>query len=160
MSLLEFVRWCDALPVSVAIRESLWAFAVIEAVHLIALALIGGLILIVDLQLLGFGLAQQPLARLANDNERWLIGALIVMIGTGIALFLSEAEKCYNSTPFWWKIGLLLVAIPYTFTVRRTVIRKDVAGTGMLRDRFVALASLTLWFGVGAAGRWIGFSAG
>ena len=43
-------------PARHAIRDSLWQFAAIEAVHLLALAMIGGAVLIVDLRLLGWTL--------------------------------------------------------------------------------------------------------
>src|SRR5713226_2669711 len=56
MSLLPFFEWCEHTAVGAAIRGSAWLFPVIEAFHLLALALIGGAILIVDLRLLGLGL--------------------------------------------------------------------------------------------------------
>lgn len=160
MGLEQFAAWCDALSVSVAIRESLWAFAVIEAVHLLGLALIGGVVLAVDLNLLGFSLTGRSAAELARDTEPWLIGSLIVMLSTGVALFLSEATKCYHSTPFWWKISALTLVIIFTFTVRRAFLRHEFAVSRPFLGKAVALASLTLWFVVGAGGRWIGFSAG
>ena len=57
--------------------------------------MIGGAILVVDLRLFGFGLRRQPVAQLALDAQRWLIGSLIVMLASGILLFTSEAVKCY-----------------------------------------------------------------
>ena len=56
MSLLSFFEWCEDTAVGHAIRDSLWPFPVIESVHLLALALIGVAILLVDLRLLGLGL--------------------------------------------------------------------------------------------------------
>lgn len=160
MNLEQFVAWCDALPVSAAIRESLWAFAVIEAVHLLGLALIGGVVLAVDLSLLGFPIFGRPVEALARDTEPWLVGSLVVMLTTGVALFLSEATKCYQSTPFWWKISLLFLAIIFTFTLRRQFIRREFVLVWPFAGKFVASVSLALWFGVGMGGRWIGFSAG
>ena len=158
MSLLPFFVWCEASPVGSAIRSSPWAFAVIESVHLLGLAAIGGAVLFVDLRLLGFGLRRQPVASLARDVQPWLVGSLAVMVTTGVALFLSEAVKCYYSTPFWMKMTSLLLATVFTFTVRRRVAMADDASARPLRQKLVALVSLVLWFGVGASGRWIGFS--
>ena len=56
MNLFPFFQWCEATSLGTAIRESTWAFAVIESVHLLALSVIGGAVLLVDLRLLGFGL--------------------------------------------------------------------------------------------------------
>ena len=158
MSLLPFFQWCEATTLGTAIRNSTWAFAVIESGHLLALAMIGGAVLLVDLRLLGLGLRRQTIQDLARDAQPWLIGSLLVMLTTGVALFLSEPTKCYYSTPFWVKMTSLFLAIVFTFTVRRKVTMAEGTRVRPLWYKLVALVSLTLWFGVGAGGRWIGFS--
>ena len=52
---------------------------------------------------------------------------------------------------------LLLVAILFTFTVRRKVALADEKRVGPIWGRVVAFVSLALWFGVGFSGRWIAF---
>ena len=156
MSLLPFFEWCEATWIGDAIRSSLWLFPVIEAVHLLGLCVLGGALLVLDLRMLGVGL-RQPIAEVARDARPWLIGAIAVMLTTGIALFLSESIKCYYNTSFWVKITTLPIALLFTFTVRNRVAR----GGGLnatARTRAIALISLALWFTVAAAGRWIGFS--
>jgi hypothetical protein len=150
-------QWFEATTIGTVVRESLWMFPVIECVHLLALALLGGAVLILDLRLLGLGLRSQPIAQLARQAEPWLIGALAAMVATGIPMFLSEAIKCYFSPPFFYKMTVLLIAIVYTFTVRRRVSRAESGrfATGWLR--LTAFVSLGLWFGVGFSGRWIAF---
>jgi hypothetical protein len=156
MSLLPFFEWCEATWIGDAIRNSFWLFPVIEAVHLLGLCVLGGAVLVLDLRMLGVGL-RQPIAEIARDARPWLLGAIVVMLTTGTALFLSESIKCYYNTSFWVKITTLPVALLYTFTVRRHVaLASGVDATA--RTRAVALVSLLLWFTVAAAGRWIGFS--
>src|SRR5918911_586356 len=104
MDLLPLFQWCEASTVGNAIRTSTWAFAVIESVHLLGLAAIGGAVLVVDLRMLGLGLKRQSVPELAREVQPWLGGSLIVMLVTGVALFLSESIKCYYSTPFWVKM--------------------------------------------------------
>src|SRR5262252_5312932 len=157
--LLPYFQWLSDTRVSQAIGQSSWAFAVVESVHLLALAVIGGAVLMVDLRLLGLGLRDQPIERVARDAFPWFVGSLIVMLITGFGLFMSEAIKCYYRTPFWVKMGSLLLAMIFAFTVRRKV---ALAGEGQVRPiwlKVVAVVSLVLWFAVGASGRWIGFSA-
>ena len=156
--LLPYFQWFETSTVGEWIKNSSWAFAVIESIHLLALAVIGGAVLMLDLRLLGLGLRRQSIPDVAHEAWPWLVASLIVMLVTGFALFASEATKCYYSTPFWVKMTSLSLAIAFTFTVRRKVsLRSD----GQVRPallKLVALVSLTLWFGVGAGGRWIGFS--
>jgi hypothetical protein len=158
MSLLSFFTWIENSAVGGTIRSSNWLFPIIEAFHLLGLAVIGGAVLVVDLRLFGFGLWRQPVAQLARDAQRWLIGSLLVMIATGSLLFTSEAIKCYYHPAFWFKMSSLFLAIVFTFTVRRKVAMADETRVRPLWSKLVALTSVMLWSGVGIGGRWIGFS--
>ena len=158
MDLFPYFEWLASTSLSQAISASTWAFAVIESVHLLALSAIGGAVLLVDLRLLGLGIRSSTLEEVARDAQPWLIGSLVVMLVTGFLLFASEPVKCYNSTPFRVKMLCLALGTIFAFTVRRKV---AMAGEGRVRPiwlKLVAVVSLALWFGVGAGGRWIGFS--
>jgi hypothetical protein len=112
-------------------------------------------VLVVDLRLLGLGLRTQTAAELARQVHPWLVGSLAAIIGTGIPMFLSESLKCFYSPPFWYKMGLLVAAVIFAFTVRRRVLAG--AGGRPIVGRLTAAVSLALWFGVGFSGRWIAF---
>jgi hypothetical protein len=155
MNLLPFFQWCEASGVGTAIRNSLWLFPIIEAIHLLAFAAIGGAILLVDLRLLGLAMRREPPAELSRDAQPWLLGALAVMLTTGTLLFLSESVKCYYSYPFRVKMTALFLAIVFTFTIRRRVATD---GEAPFRGKLVALISIVLWSAVAWGGRWIGFS--
>jgi hypothetical protein len=138
------------------IRQSVWIFPAIEAVHLLALALLGGAVLMLDLRLLGMGLATQPPSAIERQTRPWLIGAVSVMIATGVPLFLSEALKLYDKEAFWVKMGTLIVVLVYTFAVHNPIARRDPT-VGAL-SKTIAAISIVLWLVVATAGRWIGFS--
>ncbi len=152
-----FFRWCESTLIGRAIADSVWAFPILEAVHLLGLCVLGGALLVVDLRLLGAGLTGQPVARLARYARPWLIASLVVMVLTGVPLFLSEAIKAYYNTSFWVKMCTLPVALAFTFGVRERVARREVSDPGVA-GRIAGAVSLALWFTVAAAGRWIGFS--
>ena len=158
MSLLAFFQWCYATPVGETIRDSAWLFPVIEAAHLLGFVLTLGAVLIVELRLLGFGLIRQPVAELAANAQPWLLGGVTLMFASGIPLFMSESIKAYYSFAFWVKMASLFLVLLYTFTLRRRVTRTDLAAERPLLARYLAVMSLTLWFGVAWGGRWIGFS--
>jgi hypothetical protein len=158
LNLLPFIEWVASSSLSHAISTSTWAFAVIESIHLLALSVIGGSVLIVDLRLLGYGIKTQTLAEVARDAQPWFLGSWTVMIVTGLLLFVSEPQKLYYSAPFAAKMACLLLGTIFALTVRRQVTLADEGRVSPLLMKLVALISLTLWFGVGAGGRWIGFS--
>ena len=152
------IEWVAGSPLSKAISTSTWAFAVIESIHLLALSVIGGSVLIVDLKLLGYGIRTQTLAEVARDAQKWFLGSWTVMIVTGLLLFWSEPQKLYYSTPFAVKMICLLLGTIFALTVRRRVTLAAEGRVPAAAMKLVALVSLVLWFGVGAGGRWIGFS--
>lgn len=150
-------EWIEATALGNAIRQSLWLFPVIEAVHLLGLCVLGGAVLMVDLRMLGLGLRTCAIPQVARDARPWFIGALIVMLVTGWALFTSEAIKCYYNTSFWVKMTSLPVATILTLVIRdRMAFRAEMDVT--TTTRIVGITSIALWTVVAAAGRWIGFS--
>ncbi len=155
--LLPFFEWCETVWLGRVVVGSLWLFPVIEAVHLLALSVLGGTVLLVDLRLLGLGLTNRRVDELWRDARPWMIGALAMLICTGVPLFLSEALKCYYNDAFWVKMTTLPFAILFAFTIRARVIRASVRNTAR-RQAMVGALSIALWLTVAAAGRWIGFS--
>ena len=155
--LYEFAQWSEATGLGKMIRNSQYAFPIVEFFHLAALAVIGGAVLLVDMRLLGLGLKKTSVAQLAKDAQPWMTGSLIVMLASGIALYTSEATKCYQSPAFWIKMISLALAMIFTYTVRRRTAAADEQGISPLASRSVGVLSIALWFMVAWGGRWIGF---
>jgi len=155
---LAFFSWCESNWIGAGIRDSRWLFPVIESVHLLGLAALGGVVLVVNLSLLGLGLGRRSAAQLWRDTLPCFFASLAVMLGTGLLLFTSEAVKLYYHEAFWVKMSALLLALLFTATVQRRTALGDPDRVSALRSRAVALGSLLLWSLVGIGGRWIGFS--
>ena len=137
------------------IKDSLWLFPAIEAIHLMALALLGGALLMLDLRLLGTGLVLQPPSIVERATRPWLLAALATMIVTGVLIGISEALKLYDKPAFWVKMAALLSALIFTFAVKLPRARRNVSGA---QAKVLGAVSLALWLIVALAGRWIGFS--
>lgn len=157
MSLLELCRWIQYSAPLVEMRSSPWLFPAIATVHLFGLAMIGGAVLLVDLRLLGFGLRGQPAIDIVRDAERWLIHGLWIALPTGVLLFMCFATKYYYLTFFWVKLAALVLVLLFTFSIRRRVALAAEADTTPVRNRLVAVVSLSLWTTVAVGGRYIGF---
>jgi Family of unknown function (DUF6644) len=159
MSLFEqFCVWCQNLAFSQAMRDSVWKFAMAQALHLCAMSVLIGALLIVDLRMLNRGLKQQPVGQIARSAQPWLVGSFLAMIVTGGMQFVTNAHSRYYSSPiFRWKMGLLVVALIFTFTLRRWVALGDQSRVSPTLVTLVALASIVLWTSVAIGGRAIGF---
>jgi hypothetical protein len=155
MSLLDVFESLEQSGIGLLIRESLWLFPAFEAVHLLGLSVLGGSLLMVDLRLFGVGIRSRTPEQLVRTARPWLVGSLLILMGTGIPLFLSEAVKCYYSYSFWVKMSALGIGLLYTFLIKHPVIRRG-AGSGV--QALIGMLSLAVWLTVAGAGRWIGFS--
>jgi hypothetical protein len=156
--LFAFCQWADGSWFGHGVRDSAWLFPFVEIFHLLALGVLGGTVLIVNLRLLGFGFQREPVAELASDVWPWTIGSLVVMLVSGFLLFSSESLKMYGSSAFRVKMIFLLLAMLFTFTIHRSVTMSDERGKSPWKGKLVALVSLVLWAGVGIAGRAIGIT--
>jgi len=125
-------------------------------VHLLALAMLGGAVLMLDLRLLGVGLVTQPPSVIERQARPWLIGAVCALIATGVPLALSEALKLYDKEAFWVKMSALAAALLFTFALHNPIARRDPVSGVVCKT--LALVSIALWLTVAIAGRWIGFS--
>lgn len=154
--LLPFFERLEAHPLSEAIRESVWFYALDQSVHLVALGVFAGAVLIVDLRLLGRGMREQPLAQVARDAQPWFIGGFLALLVTGIPQLMSTAMKEYYSPFFWFKMEVMVLGLIFTFTVRRKVTLADEARVGPFWGKVVGLVSLAVWGGVAIPARLIG----
>ena len=156
LAVLHFFRWADDSAVGAAIRASTWVFAFIEVFHLLGLTLLLGTVVLVDLRLCGYGLRRQSMAEVASDALPWMLVGMVVTMGSGSLLFVSEAMKCYGSPPFFVKMGFLFTALVFTFTLHRKLTKRSTPPPPVW-GKVAAGLSLFLWFGVGLAGRAIAF---
>ncbi|MGD0773984.1 MAG: DUF6644 family protein [Candidatus Solibacter sp.] len=157
MSLLPLFQWAAHAPIFAVMRDSKWGFAVVEMVHLLALACLGGTVLVVDLGILGIGLRRLPASFVARDLSRLFLGSLILTGISGTLLITAEAMKCYYHPAFRLKMLLFVLALALHFALNRRLsgVPEDTAPTAGLK--LVAAVSLALWLSVGLAGRAIGF---
>jgi len=155
MTLQAVFKFFEDTQLGVFLRKSTYAFPAIEVVHVLGLTLLLGAVLIVDLRLLGAGMRRQSISQVSRSMTPLFWGALVVTLITGATLFLGEAVKCFFNEAFWWKMSLLVLALLFHVTLFRKICLAD--GKGLIGGKAAAIISLSLWFGVGLAGRVIGF---
>jgi len=155
-ALIPFFQWCDDTAVAQAIRNSRVAFPIIENFHLFALTVLLGSLVLLCLRQFGLIYKTQPISEVASALRPWNRWGLAVMLVSGILLFLSEAMKCYGNTSFRVKMLFLFGALLFQFTIYNRIVKNE--GTNApLGGKIAAGVALCLWFGVGLAGRAIGF---
>ncbi len=77
--LVSWALWLDAMPWSTALHESLYLHAWVESTHVLALTLFLGMLLIIDLRMLGLAFADVPAPLLAERLDKPMLVGLAVM---------------------------------------------------------------------------------
>ncbi len=155
MSIHSLFQWLGHTEISILLQNSKWAFAIIEMFHLVAMAILGGAILVVELSLIGV-VRKLPPVQAARGLFPLMLGSLGMMFVSGFLLMTAETMKCYYSVGFRAKMVALLLAMIVYFFLHAAVARsKEV--TPRLWMRVGGVISLVLWFSVALAGRAIGF---
>lgn len=153
----HFCLWLNDTGPATALRESLWVFPIVEATHVLAIALLAGSIMILDLRLLGVLLRGQRVTTVARQVLPTVWTGFGILTVTGLMLFASEAAKSYSNPAFRIKLVLLVLAglnpLVYYRTVYHRIAEWDVQVRTPLAARFAGAASITLWAAIIAAGR-------
>jgi hypothetical protein len=145
-------QFFDTTPLSELIRQSRFLFPLLECIHLLALTVLFGAVIVLNLRLMGLGLRRQSIAAVARSLAPITFRSLLVMLGSGFLLFISEALKCYDNPPFFFKVGMLFLALTFHGTVVRRLAAQGEAAHPTVSFAAAAL-SLLLWFSVAAGGR-------
>jgi hypothetical protein len=152
---LPLFEWAGRTWLGTAVRDHVLAFPIIETFHLLALAVLLGTVLIVNLRAFGIGRDRTSYARIAADLGPWMLGSVVVLILSGVPMAMSEPMKCYESWSFPIKMILLVLAILWHFTVQRRWTRADSIGVTPAKNKMAAICSILLWTAVAAAGKGI-----
>jgi hypothetical protein len=157
MPLSEWCQWLQHTRFATAISESDWLFPLIEGSHILALPLSVGMIVILDLRLLGIAFCDGPGAKLVLNVMRWSKIGFAVMFVTGGLLLITQAGKAYDNAFFRTKLTFLLLlginAALYQKLFFPKMAEWDSARGAPAGARFCAGVSLLLWVGVIVCGR-------
>lgn len=127
----------------------------LQIVHVIGFILLLSSIVLISLRLLGLTFAQQPVSKVARDATRLIWIGLLLTVVSGTLMFVSSPRMYYYNPAFELKMLLLVAAVLVQVLLLRRISAIDSPRPTLVRAT-VAL-SLASWFGVGLAGRIIGF---
>jgi uncharacterized membrane protein len=135
-----------------------WTWAASETVHFIGLSLLFGVVLLVDLRMLGFwkAIPYSTLHRLLP----WGVLGFGVNVVTGILFFVGAPPGFYvTNSLFYWKMALILVAGANAmyFTVFDGPWTLGADETPSLAAKVAAASGILLWTGVIFCGQMLPF---
>jgi hypothetical protein len=158
----DWIAYLEGSELADTIRENDLLFPVIESVHVLAICLVVGSILVVDLRLLGLASVNRPVSRVTGSILPLTWCAFAVAVVSGGLMFISNATKYLGNGYFVAKMILIAVA-GLNMVVFHAIGAKDMpkwetSARLPLRARAAGALSILLWIAVVACGRWIGFT--
>jgi len=148
-----------ALPPGAWMRGVVWAYPLVETLHIVALATLFGAMTVVDLRLLGFS-KSLPVVPLLRHALPLALLAFCLAGATGLLLFLAHADDLIGNRMFVLKI-CLIGAAGTNAAIFHTGSWADPAKWGASVPpvpRLLAGLSLFIWVGVIFCGRWIAYA--
>ena len=159
--MLAFVQWLQATSFFTAFRGSWYVYPIIMSTHLAAIALFGGMILMVDMRLLGLGMTKRPISDLIDQLRVPKQVGFNILVTCGIMMFGSKAEEYYYNIFFRLKMLLLVLVFLHAMAFRSSVYGNAAALDKMPRvpgiAKLAAVLSFCLWTGLVICGRGIGY---
>ena len=146
----------ESLPLSVALRGSVWAYPLINAGHILGVALLVGGIVPLDLRLLG-GWPTVPAAPL------WRVLVCTAGAGLGLAavcgglLFITRATTYIDSSLFADKMALVGIGLANALILHLGMRSKPLSARLPRSVRLQAALSLFVWLMVLTLGRLVGY---
>jgi hypothetical protein len=154
---MDLVTLLGQWPGAVLLQRSGTAYLLVNASHILGIAMLVGGILPLDLRLLGF-FRSVPVAIVAPFLSRMAAIGLALALATGFCLFTVRPREYLANPAFLWKGGFLLAALAnIALQHASSSYGRALAGEIATAVRIRAGASVSLWLAVLLAGRWIGF---
>ena len=158
-----FFEWVATLPGSQYLREDAPNFfGMFLTLHVLSLCLFLGLVLMMDLRLLGLAHRETPITQIQKRLFPWQLVGAIVMSISGFVLFYAQPVLYWGKGFYWIKMLLvmplaMLNLLVFHFTTYRSVAEWDTAPHPPPAAKLAGVLSIVLWVGVLAFGRLVAY---
>jgi hypothetical protein len=160
--LQRLAEWISLTSLSVWLQtHNEWAIPTIQSVHIVAIGIVLGSVLMIDLRVLGWAGRDQTLRQTADRFGPWLTGALFVLLVTGALMLVGEPVRELLSLSFWLKMSLVavgtLIAAIFKITLKRNEHHWEQTLVNRRTVRSLAILTLLIWVFIVILGRLIAY---
>ena len=154
------LSWIERSALATAMRQELWLYPSVEIIHIWGFVMLVGSIAMLDLRLLGLS-SQVPVRQLSRHLLPWTLGALVLIVPTGLLMFVAHAEDLISNRGFVLKLTLIFAAainaVIFHLGVFRSLDRWNAGVPTPPAAKLHAALSLMIWMGVIACGRLLAY---
>jgi len=156
----NWLQWLEDSSWSTAIRQSTWMYPALEIAHITGIVLLVGPAFLFDFRLLGFS-KNIPVSALERHLLAWARRALILVIPSGVLLFITNAVALAYNPVFHTKLILIGIAAFNVWVFHRIIYQSvqawNTSTTAPAAARITALVSIFVWIAVIACGRLLAY---
>ena len=154
----QFAEWLSTTSLSVFIQNhNSWAIPTIQSVHIVGIAVVLGSVFMIDLRLLGWAGMDQTLRQTTNRFGPWLMGALLLMLVTGILMVIGEPVRELMTFSFWLKMFLVALGTAIAVVFQRTVRKYEGDPVTSVPLKSLAVLTFLIWACIIVLGRLIAY---
>src|SRR5215831_3618913 len=144
LSIVPILEKIESTDLSIAIREGGLPYPIIGGIHLLAIALFGGMVLVTNVRLLGWGIERWRVSEMMQQLRGWKWAGFAVVAITGLLLAWAEPIRLYRSPSFWIKSVLLVLLGAHALVFRRDVYGNTAALDKRLTPKAKLAAALSM----------------
>lgn len=156
------LEWFRRSSIEAFVKAYRWTWPVCEVLHFIGLSLLFGVVLLVNLRILGPGVMKRASFADLHRLLPWAVGGFAINAMSGMLFFTVAPQTYTGNLAFHWKMGLMLVA--GAAVLYHTLFDEPwTLGPGEdapLAAKAIAVAQIFLWLGVLYFGRMIPYLTG
>jgi len=162
MTILSVCEWLESTAIGVLVRESLYGFQILAAIHILGLTVSVGTLVWFDLRLAGVSMPRCPVSSLYRRLIPWTLVGFSVMFITGALLFTGFATKAYGNVYFRIKLTAIVLAgvnaLVYHRMTERRIAHWNDAARPPLPARLAGVISIVVWTIAIMAGRMMSYT--
>lgn len=153
--------WLSQTSLSLVIQTHEWVIPTVQSVHIVAIGVVLGSVLMITLRVLGWAGRDQTLAQTTARFGPWQTWALVVLLVTGAVMIVGEPARELLALSFWLKLALVAIGTVAAVAFRRSLRRHEAHWENTLVNRAsirgLAVATLLIWLCVVVLGRLIAY---
>ena len=161
MSIAAFSEWLYNTHISQGIQSNTWIIPTVQSIHIIAISMLMGSAIVLDLKLAGFIARTESAAIVFRRYMPWLWAGLAILLLTGLVMIIGEPARELENWIFWTKMGLVVIAFFLTLIMRVPMLREDLGNQSRIWSLLVkplGLLALAIWILIIFCGRWIAYA--
>lgn len=162
MPLRPWFEWVNEFPTSIAIRESIYVYPGLLTSHVVGMCVVVGLVMMMDLRLMGIGNTGTPLSQIQRRLFPWQMVGMAVSGLTGLLLVYAQPMRFYANVFFWEKWVMMALAganaIAFHYGTYRSIASWDTDANVPYGAKLSGAVSFTLWALVVISGRLIAYN--